>query len=71
MQRAITIDRAAVYQLSDAATTCRLTTNAVQNAIKAGELPATRRSRRTYIEGEALWRWITGRPQQSPGAADA
>ncbi len=65
MHNSINIDRAAVYALSDAATVCGLTNNAVQSAIKVGELPATRRSRRTYIEGEALWRWITGRPQSS------
>lgn len=70
MQSTINVDRSAVYRLSDAATLCGLTTNAVQSAIKAGELPATKRSRRTFIEGEALWRWITGRPQQADGGID-
>lgn len=65
MHKTINVDRKAVYPLSDAATLCGLTTNAVQTAIKAGELPATKRARRTYIDGEALWRWLTGRPQQS------
>jgi hypothetical protein len=63
MPKTINIDREAVYLLSDAATVCGLTVNAVQSAVKAGELPATRRSRRTFIEGETLYRWITGRPQ--------
>ena len=63
MGKAINIDREAIYRLPDAATLCDLTTNAVQSAVRAGELPATKRARRTYIEGDALWRWITGRPQ--------
>ena len=69
MPSTIEIDRQAVYQAHHAATLCGLTVNAIQTAIKAGELPATKRSRRTYIEGEALWRWITGRPQATTEAA--
>lgn len=65
MEKTINIDRQAVYLLNDAARVCGLTSNAIQAAIKAGELPATRRARRTFIEGDALWRWITGRPQTS------
>ena len=68
MQKTINIDRDAVYPLPSAATLCGLTTNAVQSAVKAGELPATKRARRTYIEGDALWRWITGRPQETEAA---
>ncbi|GAA5510585.1 helix-turn-helix domain-containing protein [Novipirellula caenicola] len=68
MPKTINVDRNAVYRLSDAAILCGLTNHAVQCAIKAGELPATKRSRRTYIEGDALWRWITGRPQATEAA---
>jgi hypothetical protein len=68
MAKTIDIDRNAVYLLTEAATVCGLTVNAVQAAVKAGELPATKRSRRTFIEGETLWRWITGRPLTEQGA---
>ena len=68
MAKTIDIDRNAVYQLSDAATVCNLTMSAVQAGIKAGQLPATKRSRNTFIEGDALWRWITGRPQATEAA---
>jgi hypothetical protein len=64
MPKTIIIDRQAVYQISDAAVACDLTHNAIQSAVRAGELPATKRARRVFIEGEALWRWITGRPQE-------
>ncbi len=67
MPKTIHIDRNAVYLLRDAATVCGLAAHAVRTAIKSGELPATKRSRRTYIEGDALWRRITGRPQQTTG----
>ena len=63
LEMTINIDREAVCPLSSAAAVCGLTENAVSAAIKTGELPATKRSRRTFIEGETLWRWITGRPQ--------
>lgn len=71
MPKTIEIDREAVYILRDAATLCGQTVNSVQTAIKAGELPATKRSRCTYIEGDALWRWVTGRPQETNGGTHA
>lgn len=67
MNRQITIDRQAVYHIADAANLCELAPSALAAAIKSGELPATKRSRRTYIEGDALWRWLTGRPQETEG----
>jgi hypothetical protein len=69
MATTINIDRNAVYQLYDAATVCNLKLSALQAAIKAGELPATKRSRNYFIEGETLWRWITGRPHTEQGAS--
>lgn len=70
MIKTIEIDRMAVYLLPEAASVCGLTINAIQAAIKTGELPATKRARRTFIEGESLWRWLTGRPQQTDGGTD-
>jgi hypothetical protein len=60
MAKAIKIDRTAIYDQDDAA-------NAT---IKTGELRATRRCRRDFIDGESLWRWLTGHPQES-GASNA
>jgi hypothetical protein len=68
MSQGIRIDRNAVYHVVDAAELCEISQSSISAAIKAGELPATKRSRRTYIEGENLWRWITGRPQVTQGA---
>lgn len=68
MLKAIQIDRSAVYQLQNAAIVCGISVNALQTAIKAGRLPATKRGLKTYLEGEALWRWITGRPQTDDSA---
>ena len=64
MSHGIKIDRDAVYDIGDAATVCHQTMAAVQAAVRSGELPATRRGRRTYVTGESLWRWLTGRPRE-------
>lgn len=66
----IQIDREAIYTIADAATLCELPLTSVRSAIKNGELSATRRARRTFVQGESLWRWLTGRPQQTDGGTD-
>ena len=70
MAKAIKIDRTAIYDQDDAANASGLSINAINAAIKTGELRATRRCRRDFIDGESLWRWLTGHPQES-GASNA
>lgn len=59
----IKIDTDAVYDLYAIAKECGITSNALKAAVSAGELPATKRGRITFVEGDALFRWLTGKPQ--------
>lgn len=67
----IKIDREAIYDRYDTANACGLSKSAIDKAIREGELSANRRGRRTYIEGEAIYCWLTGRPQPKTEAASA
>ena len=70
MPESIEIDRRAIYQIHSAAAVCDLSTEALRSAIKAGDLPATVISRRTFIDGDSLWRWLAGRPHHATDQVD-
>jgi hypothetical protein len=59
----IEVDRSAVYELNDAAKLCGLAAATLRRAAQSNELPTTKRGRRYFIDGDRLWRWLTGRPQ--------
>lgn len=63
MKRKFSIDRDAIYEASEAASACGTPTSTVKAAIQNGELLGAKRGRLTFVEGESLWRWLTGRPQ--------
>ena len=71
MKDCFEVNRSGIYSITATAKHCGQTENAIRRAIKCGELPAKKRGRQTYIEGEALYRWLTGKPQQTCGGSNA
>lgn len=63
--RPILIDPAAVYTVATAVLALDIPSASIRRAIRIGELPAVRRSRRLYIAGRDLLAWVT--PTEAKG----
>ena len=59
----IRIDRSAVYTISAVVLALDVPSATIRQAIRRGDLPATRRGTRTYISGSCLLDWLTATPR--------